>query len=167
MRPTLDECQLRLAQVERNDGYQKCRRRAAHLSAAARTDLLIVLDPELISFVRRSLRSIWALEVLLFVRRHSPQSVRCDTIVRELRATPVLVRRLVEQLTAEHLVVPESDEAVHFHASTPELERLCELLDAASRDRPIALREAIIGSQDAKLKNFSDAFRFTDKDGEK
>ena len=126
-----------------------------------------MLDPDLINFVRHSLRSVWALEVLLFIRRHSPEPVGYGTIVRELRATPALVRRIVEQLVAEHLVVPEGAESVRFRASTTSLERMCDLVDAASRDRPIALRDAIIGNPDAKLKNFSDAFRFTDKEGEK
>jgi hypothetical protein len=122
-----------------------------------------VLDPQLIHFVRTSLRSIWALEVLLFVRGRAPNAISCEEIVRELRATPYLVKRIVDQLASEQLVALEGSE-VRFQASSPDQEKLCELLEAASRDRPIGLRDAIVGSPDTKLKNFSDAFRITGKD---
>lgn len=115
------------------------------------------------AFVRNSLGSIWALELLLLIRRYAPNPVTYDEIVRELRATPFLVRRIVERLAAEHLVAVEDGDKVRFQASTPEQERLCGLLEVASRDRPIALRAVIVGAPDAKLRNFADAFRFSDK----
>jgi hypothetical protein len=126
-----------------------------------------VLDPQLISFVRRSLGSIWALEVLLFIRRRAPVPVSVEEIDRELRATPYLVRRIVDQLAAEHLVEREAGGLVRFEAGTPELERLCILLETASRERPIGLRDAIVGSPDNKLQSFADAFRFRDNPKDK
>jgi hypothetical protein len=121
-----------------------------------------MLDPQLIDFVRKSLGSIWALEVLLFIRRRAPDPVTVEEIDRELRATPYLVRRIVDQLTHEHLVTREVGNLVKFDAGTPELERLCALLETVTRERPIGLRDAIVGSSGAKLRNFADAFRFKD-----
>ena len=121
-----------------------------------------MLDPQLIDFVRKSLGSIWALEVLLFIRRRAPDPVTVEEIDRELRATPYLVRRIVDQLVAEHLVAREVGDLVKFKAGTPELERLCALLETVSRERPIGLRDAIVGSSGVKLRNFADAFRFKD-----
>lgn len=85
---------------------------------------LIVLDPALISFVRKSVQSIWMLETLLHVRPGA--------------GVPV----------------------------TRELALLCETLNAASRDRPITLRDAIVNSQETKPRNLANAFRFSGK-GEK
>lgn len=98
------------------------------------------------------------------LRRYAPRAVAQEEIVRELRATPFLVRRIVDQLLAESLVVVEGQDAVRFQPSSTEQERLCEMLDTASRERPIALRDAITSSPDSKLRNFADAFRFKDKD---
>lgn len=131
-------------------------------NAPAASDHLNVLDPQLTTFVRKSLGSIWALEVLLFVRRRAPDPVTVEAIDRELRATPYLVRRMVDHLVGEQLVQRELGDLVRFHARTPELERLCELLETASRERPIGLRDAIVGSHDTKLRTFADAFRFKD-----
>lgn len=122
-----------------------------------------MLDPALIGFVRKSLQSIWMLETLLFMRRRSGEKVSRDEIVRELRATPFLVRRVVDHLAAEHLVVVDKDGAARFEPSTPELALLCEKLEVASRERPIALRDAIINSPETKLRNLADAFRFSSK----
>jgi hypothetical protein len=123
-----------------------------------------VLDPQLIAFVRQSLRSLWALEVLLLVRRRAPNAASHDDIVRELRATPFLIRRIVDQLAEERLIVVEGDKAVRFAPSSPEQIALCDLLEVASRDRPIALRDAIVSLPSDKLQNFADAFRLKDKD---
>lgn len=125
-----------------------------------------MLDPALISFVRKSLQSIWMLETLLLLRRRAGEPVPREEIVRELRATPFLVRRVLDQLAAQHLVLVHEDGAAQFEPATPELAQLCEKLDVASRDRPIALRDAIINSPDTKLENLANAFRFSDK-GEK
>lgn len=123
-----------------------------------------MLDANLIAFVRNSLRTIWALEVLLVIRRRAPGSITLAEIDRELRATPYLVRRIVHQLVEEGLVAIEEPDRVKFQAGTTELAQLCELLDSASRDRPIALRDAIIARPDDKLRNFANAFKITQKD---
>ncbi len=125
-----------------------------------------MLDPALISFVRKSLQSIWMLETLLLVRHRAGEPVACDEIVRELRATPFLVRRVIDHLAAEHLVIVDEDGDARFEPLTSELALLCEKLEAASRERPIALRDAIINSPETKLRNLADAFRFSDR-GEK
>jgi hypothetical protein len=123
---------------------------------------VIVLDPQLVAFVRESLKSIWALELLLLLRRAAPEPVAIEDIVRELRATPHLVQRLLVQLSDEHLVVRQHAMA-RFQPARPELEKICDLLEAASRERPIALRQAIISAHNSKLRDFADAFRFLDK----
>lgn len=126
-----------------------------------------MLDPQLVTFVRRSLRSIWALELLLYLRRAAPRSVSVQDIVRDLRATSYLVRRIAGQLMNEGLVTLDTEERVRFQPSTPDLERLCEMTDTASRDRPIALRDAIVAAPNDKLRTLADAFRFGHKDKEK
>jgi hypothetical protein len=123
----------------------------------------VVLDPQLVNFVRSSLRSIWALEFLLYLRRAAPDARKIEDIVRDLRATRFLVRRLTQQLVSEGLAALEPQDHIRFHAATPDHERLCELLDVASRDRPIALRDVIASAPNDKLRSLADAFRFKEK----
>ena len=118
-----------------------------------------MLDHRLIAFVRKSLRSIWALEVLLLLRRRASEAVEIDAIVQELRATRSLVQRMVEQLISEGLVSRHGNH-IRYAPSTADLEQLCDMLEAASRERPVALSHAIISAPLEKLRDFSNAFRF-------
>jgi hypothetical protein len=123
-----------------------------------------VLEPDLLAFVRTSIPSIWALELLLLLRRAAPGSLSRDELVQHLRATPTLIDRLLEQFEASRLVSKTETGAVRFACSTPELAGLCEVLATAAEQRPIALRDAIISMPSEKLRDFSEAFRFKDKD---
>lgn len=90
-----------------------------------------------------------------------------DEIVATLRASPGLIDRVLSQLATANLIVRESSGVVRFDCD-PGLAKLCEALETAAQDRPIALRGAIASSPNHKLRNFSDAFRLKgkDKDGE-
>lgn len=121
-----------------------------------------LLDSDLIHFVRTHVRSIWALEVLLLLRSKAPAALTQEEIVSALRASPGLISRIVDQLAAANLIVDESG-ACRFECD-PALAKLCEALEAAAQDRPIALRDAIASSPNHKLRNFSEAFRLKGKD---
>jgi hypothetical protein len=123
-----------------------------------------VLDPELLAFVRSSIPSIWTLELLLLLRRAAPGYLTREELVQHLRATPTLIERLLEQLVAARLVARNPAGAFRFECATLELDALCEALATAADQRPIALRDAIISMPSEKLRDFSDAFRFKDKD---
>ena len=129
-----------------------------------------MLDPDLLHFVRTAVRSIWALEVLLLLRRKAPVALTADEIVLALRASPTLVGRILDQLVDQGLVQRHASGAFRFECASPDLAKLCEALDLAAQDRPIALRDAIASSPNEKLRNFSDAFRLNPgkgpKDGE-
>ena len=126
-----------------------------------------MLEPDLLAFIRTSIPSIWALELLLLLRRSAPAALTRDELVQRLRATPTLIDRLVDQLAAGGVVARDPAGAIRFECSTLELRNVCDLLDAAAMDRPIALRDAISASPNDKLRNFADAFRFKGPDKDK
>ncbi|HEV7690555.1 MAG TPA: hypothetical protein VGO52_07035 [Hyphomonadaceae bacterium] len=109
------------------------------------------------------MRSIWALEVLLLLRRRAPAGLTADEIVAALRASPGLITRIIDQLVAERLVIKDAAGAIRFECD-PGLAKLCDALELAAQDRPIALRDAIHSSPNDKLRNFSDAFRLKGKE---
>jgi hypothetical protein len=123
-----------------------------------------VLDPQLLAFVRSSIPSIWALELLLLLRRAAPGHLTREELVQHLRATPMLIDRLLAQLTSAGLLRANETGAVRFECSSPQLDAMCEALALAADERPIALRDAIISMPRDKLRDFSDAFRFKGKD---
>ena len=123
-----------------------------------------MLDPDLIHFVRNSVRSIWALELLLLLRRSSPRAIPPDELVRVLRATPSLIHRCLAELQKAGVVTRTQNGEARFEPDNPELALLCDGLDRASVERPIALRDAITSSTNDKLRNFSDAFKLRKDD---
>jgi hypothetical protein len=121
-----------------------------------------VLEPQLLAFVRMSIPSIWALELLLLLRRAAPGHLTRDELVQLLRATPMLIDRLLGQFVVAGLVARNEAGAYRFECMTPESETLCEALALAADERPLALRDAIISAPNDKLRDLADAFRFSD-----
>lgn len=119
-----------------------------------------MLDPKLLAFVRTSIPSIWALELLLLLRRAAPGYLTREELVQHLRATPTLIDRLCSRLAASGLVTTNNQGAYRFECATPDNETLCEALALAADERPIALRDAIIAAPNDKLRDLADAFRF-------
>lgn len=115
-----------------------------------------MLDHALVSFVRASLPSIWALEILLLLRSRAGEHVSNDFIVREMRATPSLVSEALSRLASAGLVQRLENDDAYFAPSSPELAVMCAELDAVNRERPVALRNVIlIGSLPVASENES------------
>ena len=121
-----------------------------------------MLEPPLLAFIRSSIPSIWALELLLLLRRAAPGYLTHAELVQHLRATPTLIDRLLQGLVASDLVSSNGDGAYRFECKTSAAEALCEALALAADERPIALRDAIIAAPNDKLRDLADAFRFKD-----
>jgi hypothetical protein len=137
---------------------------AGHLTIVVRKERQTgpVLEPHLLAFIRSSIPSIWALELLLLLRRAAPGYLTRAELVQHLRATPTLIERLLQKLLVSGLVSSNGDGAYRFECKTSATENLCEALALAADERPIALRDAIIAAPNDKLRDLADAFRFKD-----
>jgi DNA-binding IclR family transcriptional regulator len=120
-------------------------------------------DPERISaFVREHIRSVWALELLLLLRRDPARRWSSQELVHELRASFGLVERILKQLVASGLLA--TDDAGHRYAPAPQaLDLLCGELEAAYRERPVSVISLIARPTDP-LQSLADAFRFKTRD---
>lgn len=121
-----------------------------------------MLDAQLIDFIRSSIRSVWTLELLILLRRHSPAAMRLEQAARELRGTEALVAKCVPQLEAAGLIALEG-ETIKFAPASPALQELSALLEMEYRQRPVAVVDAIVSGQNDRLRTLSDAFRFKEK----
>lgn len=121
-----------------------------------------VLSHELLGFIRSTLRSVWALELLLLLRRQAPRALGVEEIARELRGTETLVSKCLPQLEQAGLIASEAG-AYRFAPASPALQELCGLLELEYRERPVAIVDAIVSGPNDRLKNFADAFRFKEK----
>jgi DNA-binding IclR family transcriptional regulator len=123
-----------------------------------------VISDDLLSFIRASIRSTWALELLLLMRKQAPRAASVEELVLALRATPTLVSVCLDQLQTAGLVVREEDGAWRYAPAAPALDQLAAELEAAYAERPVSIVNAIMNTPSDRLKSFADAFRFPKKD---
>ncbi len=123
-----------------------------------------VISNDLLSFIRASIRSTWALELLLVMRKQAPRASMPEELVLALRATPTLVNACLDQLQTAGLVVREETGHWRYAPAAPALDQLVAELDAAYAEKPVTIINAIMAAPTDRLKTFADAFRFPKKD---
>jgi len=115
-------------------------------------------NQELLDFIRDAIRSVWALEVLLVLRRDGGRLWSAQEIVDELRASLPLVKGNLDVFEAAGLVLREG-EGFRYAPASPWLESLCDELASAYRERPVTVINAIVSSSGDNLRALADAFR--------
>jgi len=123
-----------------------------------------VLDADLLSFIRSEIRSTWTLELLLLARKTPGRTFSQDELVRELRSTPALIGRGIRELQAAKLVDCGDGSQCRYAPETPDLAQMCDRLERAYAERPVAVINAIVQSPTERRQRFADAFRFTKKE---
>ena len=112
---------------------------------------------DLFRFIGSSFRSVWALELLLLLKRDQRPWSR-DELITSLRASELVVNKALEELLAAGLISIESGHAVYqpagrgMSAAIDEVEKLYAA-------RPDAVRRAIVSSASSDAAAFADAFR--------
>lgn len=115
--------------------------------------------PEDVAGLIRSLRSLWAIELLLFLHRSPTHAWQIEDIVRELRSTQALVDDILARLVDLGLVLREAPSSCRYQPSSPKLATLVAQLGRLHAERPLAIAQEIHGVPDEKLRAFSDAFK--------
>lgn len=116
------------------------------------------LDRDLLAFIDASVPSVWALELLVLLRRSPDDIWTAERLVLELRASSPLVADLLIALQRSGLVIQQG-EGFQYRPVSAVLNRLCDALEAAYRERPVAVIRAITRRQSSPLTGFADSFR--------
>lgn len=120
---------------------------------------MTALPPNVDRFVRGAMRSIWDLELLLRLHRERERIWTADALVRELRASALIVADALAALEKAGLVAQSEPENYRYWPVTPELDRVVGDLAAAYASFPTAVTEAILSAPNANIRIFADAFR--------
>ena len=117
---------------------------------------------ELAAFISHNFRSVWTLELLLFLKDHAATVWQNDSLVQALRASDAIVSTSVESLLAAGLILSDKKGAQY----APVTEDLVELVEEAQQlyaREPHAVRRLIISSSTSGLSAFADSFRLRGK----
>jgi hypothetical protein len=118
-----------------------------------------VPENQALALIRTVIRSVWALEILLLMRGQAERVWAAEALVRELRASTVLVEQNLRRLISGGLVI-EEDGGFRYRPATPLLDEACAVLELQYRERPVAIVNLIVGSGADTVQGFADAFRF-------
>jgi DNA-binding IclR family transcriptional regulator len=118
-------------------------------------------DDDVLAELHRVIKSVWALELLILLRRGS-RAWRQDELVRELRSSDVAVGDALAGLQASGLVAADREGGYRYEPASPELDRLCGRIEALYAAKPLAVARAIMTAPNDKLRIFADAFRLKD-----
>lgn len=120
------------------------------------------LDPEVLALISRGLTSVWALEVLLLLLATPEREWHEAELVRELRASPMIVREAVAAMINIGVAAMTRRGTLTYAAPGP-LDRTVRQLADAFKDRPVTVVRAIAEAPDERIKTFADAFRLRGK----
>ncbi|HET7709490.1 MAG TPA: hypothetical protein VFK50_08165 [Sphingomicrobium sp.] len=115
-------------------------------------------SPELAVFISSNFRSVWTLELLLFLKDHAATAWQNDVLVQTLRASDAIVSNSVESLLAGGLILTDRKGARYAPAS----KHLGDLVEETQRLyalKPDAVRRLIASASTSGLSAFSDSFR--------
>lgn len=118
------------------------------------------IEDDVATLIRSSIRSVWALELLLLLRRDRRQEWAEWELVRELRGSPALVRDGIAALDAAGLVRECRANAAVYRPRNRCLDELAGKLARAYEQTPVAVVKAIAAAPDERIQTFADAFRF-------
>lgn len=114
---------------------------------------------ELLSFIRDTFRSVWAIELLLLLKKAPQRQWTTAELVSELRASEHIVTTFGESLVAAGMVVVDGAGAYRYGPAGKPLAKLADETEALYARRPDAVRRMIVASPSGELDAFAAAFR--------
>jgi hypothetical protein len=116
-------------------------------------------SPEIAAFLRDHFKSVWALELLLFLKAHAETSWSEEQLVAGLRTSDIIVATSIDMLVAGGLVSVDADGRAHYSPASDDLSRLVDVTQALYDKKPDRVRRVIVSSAATGLSAFADSFR--------
>jgi hypothetical protein len=116
-------------------------------------------EQDIPAFIRSTFRSVWALELLCFLRQNRARSLTHEEMVAGLRGSELVITQSVESLAAAGLVLAEADGSARYAPAAGALDMLVERTEALYARSPDAVRRMIVAAANPDLAAFADAFR--------
>jgi hypothetical protein len=110
-------------------------------------------------FIESTFASVWALDLLLFLKGQPDRNWPRPELVAAMRASDSVVDRALEGLEAAGLILLEEDGSARYSPSPQGAATLVDASEKLYAKRPDRVRRMIILSRHDSLSAFADAFR--------
>ena len=112
---------------------------------------------DLLRFIGSSFRSVWALELLLILKRERRPWTHAE-LVETTRSSDLVVSKALDGLVSAGLAMDEGEGAMYMPVNE-DVARCVDELEQLYASRPDAVRRAIVSSSASGVTAFADAFR--------
>jgi hypothetical protein len=119
----------------------------------------MIAEDVVLDFAAASFRSVWALELLLALRRRGGKPWTASEIIKELRGSHVVVREALNNLITAGLVTADDTGNYSYHGSSAGVDEMVLELEKHYVLKPASVKHKIVTSPSVKLQILSDAFR--------
>ena len=116
-------------------------------------------SPDIAAFLRAHFQSVWALELLLFLKDNAKKSWTGEQLIEALKASDTIVTTSVATLVAGGLVADDAKGHVRYAPASEDLSRLVDVTEALYAKKPDAVRRVIVSSAATGLSAFANSFR--------
>ena len=117
------------------------------------------MDPQVRSFIGSTFRSVWALELLLFLKSEGGRVISAVEMVSAMRASDSVVAKAMGGLLAAGLASEHGTDGYRYAPASGPLEEMVSATELLYRTRPDMVRRIIVAASTSQLTAFSDAFR--------
>jgi DNA-binding IclR family transcriptional regulator len=115
-------------------------------------------ETDVLQFCAAVFKSVWALDLLLTLRRTPHLSWTAADLIKELRCSSGVVTDALDNLSAAGLVV-EDDGGFRYAPADERLDEMVNAVGALYAAKPTSVVREIMTTPNMKLKLLSDAFR--------
>jgi len=114
-------------------------------------------DEDVLRFIAASFPSVWALELLLVLKRGRRAWAR-EELVTTLRASELVVSKALDALVTAGLASTEGEGAAYLPVRR-DVEDCVERVEQLYRSRPNSVRRAIVSTSTRTANAFAEAFK--------
>ena len=119
-------------------------------------------EEEVLAFVHSVLGSVWALELLIFLKSNSERNFRLEELVLKLRSSSLAVAQGLTRLKDNGFAQETPGGTYRFAPRSHRHLQMAAAIESLSVEKPMTLIKAIAEIPNQQLRNFSDAFRLRD-----
>lgn len=117
-------------------------------------------EETVLAFAASVFKSVWALELLLVMKRDPERAWKPPDLIRELRSSQVVVIEAIANLASAGLIIRQDDGSYRYHPLSTEVDGFVADLQRIYAEKPAAVMREIVTNSNRKLQQLSDAFKF-------
>ena len=120
-------------------------------------------EQEVLAFVHSELGSVWALELLIFLKGNPERNFSLDDLVLQMRSSSMAVAQALTRLKDNGFAEETAGGTYRFAPRSPRHFDMAAAIERVSTQKPMTLIKAIAEIPNEKLRSFSDAFKIRDR----